>query len=35
LVQDFLVTGIFFARSRDRAGIAYAVDASALERLLR
>jgi S1-C subfamily serine protease len=35
VVQDGRVTGIVFARSRDRAGIAYAVDASALERLLR
>ncbi len=29
------LAGIVFARSHDRAGIAYAVDASALERLLR
>jgi S1-C subfamily serine protease len=35
VIQDGRVTGIIFARSRDRAGIAYAVDASALERLLR
>jgi S1-C subfamily serine protease len=35
VIQDGHVTGIVFARSRDRAGIAYAVDASALERLLR
>ena len=35
VIQDGRVTGVIFARSRDRAGIAYAVDASALERLLR
>jgi S1-C subfamily serine protease len=32
---DGRVAGIVFARSRDRAGLAYAVDASALTRLLR
>ena len=32
---DGRVAGIVFARSRDRAGIAYAVDAAALSRLLR
>jgi S1-C subfamily serine protease len=32
---DGRVAGIVFARSRDRAGVAYAVDASALPRLLR
>ncbi len=29
------VAGVLFARSRDRAGVAYAVDASGLESLLR
>ena len=29
------LAGILFARSRERAGIAYAVDAAALDRLLR
>ena len=32
---DGRVAGIVFARSRDRAGLAYAVDAEALARLLR
>jgi S1-C subfamily serine protease len=32
---DGRVAGIVFSRSRDRAGMAYAVDASALPRLLR
>ena len=32
---DGRVAGVVFARSRDRAGLAYAVDASGLERLLR
>jgi S1-C subfamily serine protease len=32
---DGRVAGVVFARSRDRAGVAYAIDASALERLLR
>ena len=32
---DGHVAGIVFARSRERAGMAYAVDASVLERLLR
>jgi len=33
--EDGRVAGIVFARSRDRAGLAYAVDAAALPRLLR
>jgi S1-C subfamily serine protease len=35
LVQDGRVAGIVFARSRERDGVAYAVDASVLARLLR
>jgi hypothetical protein len=35
LVQDGRVAGIVFARSRVRDGLAYAVDASVLARLLR
>jgi S1-C subfamily serine protease len=35
VLSDGRVAGIVFARSRDRPGIAYAVDAEALARLLR
>jgi S1-C subfamily serine protease len=35
LVQDGRVAGIVFARSRERDGVAYAVDAAVLARLLR
>jgi hypothetical protein len=35
LVQDGRVAGIVFARSREHDGVAYAVDASVLARLLR
>jgi hypothetical protein len=35
VLRDGRVAGVVFARSRDRAGVAYAVDAAALERLLR
>ena len=35
LVQDGRIAGIVFARSRERDGVAYAVDASVLARLLR
>jgi S1-C subfamily serine protease len=35
VIRDGRVAGVVFARSRDRPGIAYAVDAAVLERLLR
>ncbi len=35
VIQDGHVTGIIFARSRDRPGVAYAIDAAVLERFLR
>ena len=35
LMQDGRVTGVVFARSRERDGVAYAVDAEVLERLTR
>ena len=33
--RDGAVDGVVFARSRERAGVAYAVDAAALAALLR
>jgi hypothetical protein len=35
IVRNGRVTGVLFARSSERAGVAYAVDGSALQRLLR
>jgi S1-C subfamily serine protease len=35
VIRDGQVAGIVFARSRDRPGVAYAVDASVLQRFLR
>jgi S1-C subfamily serine protease len=35
LIQDGRVAGVVFARSREREGVAYAVDAEVLERLTR